>query len=280
MFSFRIDSPVYSKLLSRKMVGRRTPNVSLRVGSSVVGFSAQPPEVEVCREELAKGYEYEPGRYLVLNRAEIESITPRTAQEMQILEFVKLAEVDQIYFERSYYVAPDRAGERAYCLLFEALRASGFVGIAQVAMHRREHVVVIRPGQTGIVLHTMFYETEIRREDEYRVSSQVADKELEMALLLVNNLVVAFDASKYRDGYRDKLDELIQAKLHARTVSAAEQRRPAPVVNILDALRRSLESDRGTPASQTPAPPNNRTKRSRTKQRSANDNQRGAGLQA
>src|SRR4051794_8824401 len=70
-----------------------------------------------------------------------------------------------------------------------------------------------------------------------------------MALLLVNNLVVAFDASKYRDGYRDKLDELIQAKLHARTVSAAEQRRPAPVVNILDALRRSLESDRGTPAS-------------------------------
>ena len=128
--------------------------------------------------------------------------------------------------------------------------------------------------------HTMFYETEIRREDEYRVSSQVADKELEMALLLVNNLVVAFDASKYRDGYRDKLDELIQAKLQARTVSAAEQRRPAPVVNILDALRRSLESDRSTPISQTPAAPNNKTKRSRTKQRSANDTQPGAGLQA
>src|SRR3954469_6103474 len=78
------------------------PKVSLRVGSSVVGFSAQPPEVEVCRDELAKGYEYEPGRYVVLNRAEIESITPRTAQEMQILEFVKLAEVDPIYFETSY----------------------------------------------------------------------------------------------------------------------------------------------------------------------------------
>ena len=80
-------------------------------------------------------------------------------------------------------------------------------------MHRREHVVVIRPGRPGIVLHTMFYETEIRREDEYRVSSQVADKELEMALLLVNNLVVAFDASKYRDGYRDKLDQLICRKV-------------------------------------------------------------------
>src|SRR3954466_4969211 len=82
-----------------------------------------------------------------------------------------------------------------------------------------------------------------------------------MALLLVNNLVVAFDPSKYRDGYRDKLDELIQAKLQARTVSAAEQRRPAPVVNILDALRRSLESDRSTPASQTPVPPNNKNEK-------------------
>src|SRR3954447_8866776 len=112
----------------------------------------------------------------------------------------------------------------------------------------------------GIVLHTMFYETEIRREDEYRVSSQVADKELEMALLLVNNLVVAFDGSKYRDGYRDKLDELIQAKLQARTVTAAEQRRPAPVVNILDALQRSLESNRCPPASQTLAAANNKMK--------------------
>ena len=101
-----------------------------------------------------------------------------------------------------------------------------------------------------------------------------------MALLLVNNLVVAFDGSKYRDGYRDKLDELTQAKLQARTVTAAEQRRPAPVVNILDALQRSLESNRRPPASQTPAAPNNKTKRSRTKQRSANDAQPGAGVQA
>src|SRR4051795_5417626 len=239
-----------------------------------------PASVQVSRDQLAKGYEYEPGRYIVLSREELEQITPRTAYEMQILEFVKLAEVDPVYFETSYYVVPDRAGERACALLFEALRASGFVALAQVAMHRREHVVVIRPGRTGIILHTMFYETEIRREDEYRVSSQVADKELEMALLLVNNLVVAFDASKYRDGYRDKLDELIQAKLHAPTVSAAEQRRPAPVVNILDALRHSLESDRGTPAPQPPAAPNNKPKKSRTKQRSANDNQRGAGVQA
>src|SRR4051795_1750003 len=218
-------------------------NLNLRVGSSVVGFAAQPPEVEVCREELAKGYEYEPGRYLVLNRAEIESITPPTAQEMQILEFVKLAEVDPIYFETSYYVSPDRAGERAYCLLFEALRASGFVGIAQVAMHRREHVVVIRPGRTGIVLHTMFYETEIRREDEHRTdAAKISEKELELALMLVRNQAAPFDPSKYRDSYREKLDTVIAAKLEGLSLSARDTPNRAPVVNILDALQRSLQS--------------------------------------
>src|SRR5438874_1241946 len=96
-----------------------------------------------------------------------------------------------------------------------------------------------------------------------------------MALLLVNKLVFPFNASKYRDAYRDKLNALIEAKLHARTMSAVEQRRPAPVVNILDALRRSLESDRGKSASQTPVPPKNKTKKSRTKQRSANDTEPG-----
>jgi non-homologous end joining protein Ku len=177
------------------------PTGKRRQSETVIAFPCQPKAVEVSRDELAKGYEYEPGRYLVLSRQEIESITPRTAHEMQILEFVKLAEVDPVYFETSYYVAPDRAGVRAYSLLFEALRTSGLVGIAQVAMHQREHVVVIRAGRTGIVLHTMFYECEVRRENEHRTdTAQIAEKELDLALLLVNSLAAQFDASKYRDG--------------------------------------------------------------------------------
>lgn len=97
-----------------------------------IPFPSPTAPVQVSRSELAKGYEYEPGRYLVLSRDEIDSITPATAYQMQILEFVKLAEVDPIYFETSYYVAPDRAGERAYALLLTALGASALVGIAQV----------------------------------------------------------------------------------------------------------------------------------------------------
>ena len=139
-------------------------------------------------------------------------------------------------------------------MLLEALRRSAFVAIAQVAMHRREHVVVIRPGRSGIVLHTMFYESEIRRSDEYRADgSNVSQKELDLALLLVNNLVAPFDASKYRDTYREKLDALIAAKLEGLPAAEAERPRHAPVVNILDALQRSLQSvERKSPASEAP----------------------------
>ena len=219
-----------------------------------------PGPVEVSRDELAKGYEYEPGRYIVLSKEEMENITPRTAYEMQILEFVNLAEVDPVYFETSYYVTPDRAGERACALLFQALRGSGYVAIAQVAMHRREHVVVIRPGRTGIVLHTMFYETEIRREDEYRTDpAKVSEKELELALLLVNNLAAPFDPSKYRDSYREKLDTLIAAKLQGLPSTARDAPTRAPVVNILDALQRSLQSTARKPSiGEAPVPKSSR----------------------
>jgi len=178
----------------------------------------------------------------------------------QILEFVQIAEVDPRYFETSYYAAPDRGGERAYALLLEALRRSGLVGIAQVAMHRREHVVVIRPGATGIVLHTMFYENEVRRENEYRTNlSSLVQKELDLALLLVNNLTAPFEAAKYRDGYRDKLDALIAAKLEGKALTETAAPRVAPVVNILDALQRSLYSmARKSVVSDRPAARNNR----------------------
>ncbi len=103
--------------------------------------------------------------------------------------------------------------------------------------------MVIRPGTTGIVLHTMYYEEEVRRENEYRTdTSRIAQKELDLALLLVNSLSAPFEAAKYRDGYREKLDALIAAKVQGKALTEAEAPRRAPVINILEALQRSLES--------------------------------------
>ena len=229
-----------------------------------------PPLPVVERSELVKGYEYAKGQFVTVSKEDLEKITPQTAREMQILEFVKLAEVDPIYFETSYYVTPDRAGERAYGLLFAALQRSGYVALAQFAMHNREHVVVIRAARTGIVLHTMFYETEIRRDDEYRTdTSGVNDRELQLALMLVESLAAPFDPSKYRDSYKEKLDELIAAKVAGEETVEPPAPKAKPAGDILAALERSLALARkpvvSTPTAdagvaEKPAPKRRKTK--------------------
>jgi DNA end-binding protein Ku len=216
----------------------------------------EPPR-ELQRADIVKGFEYAKDQYVTLTKDELAEITPKTAREMQILEFVRLADVDPVYFETSYYVSPDKGGERAYSLLFEALRQSGLVGVAQLAMHNREHVVLLRPGRRGIILHTMFYESEIRQDDEFRAdTSGVSQKELDLALLLVRNLEAAFEPAKYHDTYKEQVEALIQAKIAGQETVSAPAPKSAPVVDILEALQRSLQATgaaRKPPASEIPA---------------------------
>ncbi len=241
-------------------VSRAEPT-PIRGHAPVTPLPITPPLPIVPRSELVKGYEYEKGRFVTISKEELEKITPETAREMQILEFVKLAEVDPIYFETSYYVTPEKAGERAYALLFEAMRKSGYVALAQFAMHNREHVVILRPGRTGIVLHTMFYETEIRRNDEYRAdTANVAEKELSLALLLIENLAAPFEPAKYRDTYKDKLDAMIAAKIEGEETVASPTTKPKPATDILAALERSLAVMKKPVSAEVGAPKRKKTK--------------------
>jgi DNA end-binding protein Ku len=199
------------------------------------------PFPEISRAELVKGYEYARDKYVVVTNDDLAKITPGTRREMQILEFVRLAEIDPVYFETSYYVSPERAGEKPYALLLQALRETGFVALAQLAMHNREHVVVIRPGRTGMVLHTMFYESEIRREDEFRADPASVDtRELDLAKRLVEALASPFEPGKYKDTYLEKLNELISSRISGEETHKAPAPKPATVVNIFDALQKSL----------------------------------------
>src|SRR6266498_1923152 len=139
----------------------------------------QAEDKPVPRSHLVKGYEYEKGHYVVLEDEDIKKAAPKTARVVEIQEFVKADNVDPIYLESSYYMAPDEGGEKAYALLFEAMKKSRYYGVAKVAMHNREHIVILRPGDKGIVLHTMYYADEIRHVDEFHTnSSLVKDKEL------------------------------------------------------------------------------------------------------
>jgi DNA end-binding protein Ku len=220
-----------------------------------VRHAALPQEADapLARSEIVKGYEYEKDRYVLFDQQELRNLAPETSREMVLIEFVKLAEIDPLYYETSYYAAPDRGGERTYALLLEALRQTGYVGLAEVAMQRREHIVVVRPGRTGIVMHTMFYPNEIHSEDEYRAdTSMVAPRELELARMLVERLAAPFEPLKFRDKYKERVEELITAKIEGRDV-AQTQTAPAAetaVKDIMAALEASLAATKKPAASE------------------------------
>ncbi len=203
---------------------------------------------------VIKGYEYEKDRFVAVEPEELKSLAPKTSGAMQIEEFVELSEIDPVYFETSYYVTPDEAGGRAYTLLYRALQVSGLVAIAQFAMHGREHVVVVRAGRTGLLAHTMFYASEVRANEEYRAdTSAVNAKELELAQTLIHSLAAPFEPAKYRDAYRERVESMLAKKVEGQPAPVVSPPHPAVVVDIADALRRSLADLKKPAASERPA---------------------------
>ena len=231
------------------------PERVYRTRNEVVTGEGEEP---VQRSELVRGYEYEKGRYVVLEDEDIRRITPESSKEMQVLEFVRLAEIDPIFFETSYYLTPDEAGVRPYSLLFEALRETGFVGLAEVAMHSREHILVVRPGRSGLIAHTMFYADEIRASEEFHADpTNLNPRELDLAKRLIETLAAPFQPEKFRDRFRERLQELIDAKLAGRRVAEERgaKRTPAAVVDIMEALQKSLnEASQRKPAGRVGRP--------------------------
>jgi DNA end-binding protein Ku len=209
----------------------------------------QAEDKPISRSDIVKGYEYEKDKYVVVEDEEIKKVAPKTAKTMEVLEFVKASEVDPIFLESSYYLAPDEGGEKPYALLFESLRQSGFVGVAKIAMHNREHIVILRPGARGILLHTMYYPDEIRQVEEFRTdTSTVKPKELELAKTLVASLEAPFEPDKYKDNYRENLMAMIKAKVEGKEVVApAAPTHKAPVIDILEALKMSLAEGKKPP---------------------------------
>src|SRR5713101_5657596 len=203
----------------------------------------QAEDQPIPRSEIVKGYEYEKDHYVVVEDEEIKRMAPSTAKVMEILEFVKTAEVDPIYFESSYYMAPDAAGEKPYALLYDTLKRTGYVGVAKIAMHNREHIVIFRPGPQGLMMHTMYYANEVRKVDEFRTdTSLVKDKEVELARMLVESLASTFEPEKYHDTYRDNLQSMIDAKIKGKEVVTPPSREPAKIIDIMEALKQSLAS--------------------------------------
>lgn len=211
----------------------------------------QAEDKPIARTDIVKGYEYEKDKYVVVEDEEIKKMAPKTAKTMEVQEFVKTAEVDPVYLESSYYMAPEEGGEKPYALLFEAMRKSGYVGVAKIAMHNREHIVILRPTQKGIMLHTMYYPDEIRQVEEFRTdTSTVKPKELDLAKVLIESLEAPFEPDKYKDTYRENLMKMIEAKVQGKEVVAPKEPvHKAPVIDILEALKASIAEGKKPPRS-------------------------------
>jgi DNA end-binding protein Ku len=204
---------------------------------------------QVERSEIVKGYEYEKDQYVLFNEDELDKIEPPSASTMEILEFVKLKEVDPLYFDASYYITPEEAGKKAYKLLMMAMEESGYGAIAKLTMHQREHIVVIRPRSQGLTLHTLYYADEVRQVAEYGHTDKIElkDAEKKLALQLIESLAAHFEPEKFHDTYRQSLRAMIEAKRKGEQITEAPHPKLAPVIDLMEALKKSL--------AEKPAPP-------------------------
>ena len=210
----------------------------------------------MCREdkpldrgEIVKGFEYAKDRYVVVEQEELEKITPTTASIMEILQFVRIEEVDPIFFETSYYMSPEGSVTRPYSLLLEAMKDTNYDAVAKVTMHGREHIAILRPSTNGIVLHTMYFVDELHKEREVTPAktAKPQKKELDLAKQLIETLAAPFKPEQFHDDYRRNVERLIQAKQKGRKVTPIKQPKKAPVIDLMQALQKSLKGKKRRP---------------------------------
>jgi DNA end-binding protein Ku len=158
----------------------------------------------------------------------------------------------QSYFETSYYVVPEEAGEKAYGLLYRSLQTTRLVALSKFAMHNREHIVIVRPGKKGLLAHTMYFPTEVRADQEYAADTEGASvKEIQLAQTLIEALRVPFEPEKYRDTYREQLEALIAEKIEGQPVTISQTKKSTgKVADITEALQRSLALLKKPPVSE------------------------------
>lgn len=197
----------------------------------------------VSRDELALGYETDKDKYVLIDPSELKRLQPPSSTAMEIIQFVKLAEVDPIYFETSYLCVPESAGERAYALLLKAMEDMDYAAIAKLTMHQRERTVIIRPYQDGLILHTIYYPSEIHEAKGYGKAStkNLKRREVDLAEQFAKALVKPFHPEQFHDEYSKRVEQLVRSKSQGRAAPTAEKpQRLAPVIDLMAALKKSL----------------------------------------
>jgi DNA end-binding protein Ku len=206
-------------------------------------------EEEVSFDEVVRGYEIAPERYVVIEDEELAALAPEVTRTIEIEDFVDLEEIDRIYLDQPYYVVPNRGGARSYRLLLQAMRETGKVAIARVVLRSRERLVAVRAYGDALLMTTMSFGDEVRPAGELNEllgEVEIGERELEVARRLVNSLAEPFDISKYHDTYREAVLDLIDRKASGEEIVVQPhlQERPRESPDLMSALQASLEQVR------------------------------------
>jgi DNA end-binding protein Ku len=198
----------------------------------------------VEREDLIRGYEVSKDQYIQVTDEELKALEGEASEEIEIAEFVPLAKVDPIYFERSYYLGPDRGGEKAYRLLADTMAQVGKVALAKFVLRGKENLVIVRSARNGLVLHTMYFADEVRSFDEIAKgeSAKISEAESQLAVRLIEELSTdAFEPDKYEDEYSQRVLDLVDKKAEGQKITLAKpQARRGQVIDLMAALKESL----------------------------------------
>jgi DNA end-binding protein Ku len=205
---------------------------------------------EVPYEEIVKGYEISPDRYVVITPDELENLDPKKTRSIDIEDFVDLDEIDPLFYEHPYYLAPDTGAAKPYKLLLEALKETNKVAIARVVIRSKEYLTAIRPAGDVLTMETMLFADELidpgdldELPDE---DVRATEREVDMARQLIESLATEFDPTKYRDEYRERVLELIERKASGEEIAIpAEPEAPAAVPDLMAALEASLTAAKG-----------------------------------
>jgi DNA end-binding protein Ku len=208
----------------------------------------------VERSELAKGYQVDRDSYVLVSGEELKTLEADSSEAMEIAQFVSLSEVDPIYYQASYYSAPEDPGRRAYGLLLQAMEKLNVAAIAKVTLHQREQIILMRPYHQGIILHTLYFPAEVREIAEYGKNANLTlqKPEVDLAEQFIRQLTAAFAPEQYKDEYQERVLALVETK-RAGQVVAGQPARPklAPVIDLMDALKKSIAERAAPTASPT-----------------------------
>jgi DNA end-binding protein Ku len=243
-----IPVKLYSAV-SKKTV--RFHQIDAESGGRVRQKRVGPDGEEIAYEQIVKGYEIGPDRYVTISPEELESLEPQKTRTIDIEDFVDLEQIDPIYYDHPYYLAPDTGAAKAYRLLVDAMEDSGKVAVARVVLRSKEHLVAIRPRDGALAMETMLFADEViaaESLDEIAAADgdvKTSDRELAMANQLIESLAADFEPEKYRDEYRERVLDLIERKAQGETIVIEEpEAEPEKVPDLMAALEASIASSK------------------------------------